>query len=68
MGHAHTLDVGLDGPKESIAIASVAEERGAEVVFRGTIGTRPCDLETLVRTLQSKAPPLLFVDEAGPGG
>jgi hypothetical protein len=61
MGHAHTRDVGRDGHKASIAVASVAEARGAAVVFLGTIGTRPCDIATLVRTLQSKAPPLLLV-------
>jgi transposase len=68
MAHSHTLDVGLDVPKESIAVAYVAEERGAAVVFLGTIGTRPCDIETLVRTRQSKAPHLLLVYEAGPCG
>ena len=54
--------------KESIAVAYVSEERGAEVVFLGTIGTRQCDIDTLVRKLQSKAPHLLFVYEAGPCG
>jgi hypothetical protein len=43
MGHSHTIDVGLDVHKESIAVAYVSEARGAEVVFLGTIGTRPCD-------------------------
>jgi hypothetical protein len=66
MGHSHTIDVGLDVHKESIAVAYVSEERGAEVVFLGTIGTRQCDIDTLVRTLQSKAPHLLLVYEAGP--
>jgi transposase len=45
-----------------------SEERGAEVIFLGTIGTRQCDIDTLVRKLQSKAPPLLLVYEAGPCG
>jgi transposase len=68
MGHTNTIDVGLDVHKESIAVAYVSEERGAEVVFLGTIGTRQCDIDTLVRKLQSKAPHLLFVYEAGPCG
>jgi transposase len=38
------------------------------VVFLGTIGTRPCDIDTLVRQLTSKAQPLVFVYEAGPWG
>jgi transposase len=68
MGHSHTLYVGLDVHKESIAVAYAPEARGAEIVFLGTIGTRQCDLDTLGRRLQSKARHLLFVYEAGPGG
>jgi transposase len=68
MGHSHTIDVGLDVHKESIAVTDVSEERGAEVVCLGTIGTRPCDIDTLVRKLPSKAPHLLLVYEAGPCG
>src|SRR4029453_7534270 len=68
MGHTNTIYVGLDVHKESIAVAYVSEERGAEGVFLGTIGTRQCDIETLVRKPRSKAPHLLFVYEAGPCG
>jgi transposase len=68
MGHSNTLYVGLDVHKESIAVAYAPEERGAEIVFLGTIGTRQCDIDTLVRKLQSKARHLLFVYEAGPCG
>ena len=60
--------IGLDVHKEPIAVAYAPEERGAEVVFLGTIGTRQCDIDTLVRKLQSKAQHLLFVYEAGPCG
>jgi transposase len=68
MGHSQTLYVGLDVHKESIAVAYAPEERGAEVVFLGTIGTRQCDIDTLVRRLQSKAQHLVLVYEAGPCG
>jgi transposase len=68
MGHSTTLYGGLDVHKESIAVAYVPEERGTEVIFLGTIGTRPCDIDTLVRKRQSKAQHLLFVYEAGPCG
>lgn len=68
MGHSNTLHIGLDVHQESIAVAYAPDERGAEVVFLGTIGTRQYDIDTLVRTLQSKAQPLLLVYEAGPCG
>jgi len=58
----------MDRPKASIAVAYVAQEHGAEVVSLGTIGTRQCDIEKLLRQLQSKGQPLVFVDEAGPCG
>jgi transposase len=68
MGHSNTIYVGLDVHKESIAVAYAPEERAAEVSFLCTIGTRQCDIDTRVRKLQSKAPHLLFVYEAGPCG
>ena len=42
MARSSTLLVGLDVHKESISVAYVCEEREAEVVFLGTIGTRQC--------------------------
>ena len=49
-----TLYVGLDVHKESIAVAYAPEDRGAEVVSLGAIGTRQCDIDKLIRKLQSK--------------
>jgi transposase len=66
--HARPLDVGLDVPQESIAVAYAPEARAAEVVFLGTLGTRQCDLDQLVRQLTSQAKQLGFVSEAGPCG
>src|SRR5262249_3472436 len=63
-----TLYVGMDVPKESIAVASVAQAHGAEVVSLGPIGTRQCDSDKLLRHLQSKGQQLVFVYEAGPCG
>jgi transposase len=68
MNQSSTLYVGLDVHKESIAVAYVAQEPHAEVVYLGTIGTRQCDIDTLIRKLQSKSPHLVFVYEAGPCG
>ena len=63
-----TLYVGLDVHKESIAVAYAPEERRTEVVSLGAIGTRQCDIDKLIRKLQSKGAPLVFVYEAGPCG
>ena len=55
MPQSSTLYVGMDVHKESIAVAYVAQEHGAEVVSLGTIGTRQCDIDKLIRQLQSKS-------------
>ena len=65
MAHSSTLFVGLDVHKETIAVAYITEEREAEIVFLGTIGTRQCDIDKLIRKLQAKGKTLHFVDEAG---
>ena len=52
MPQSRTLYVGMDVHKESIAVAYVAQEHGAEVVSLGPIGTRQCDIDKLIRQLQ----------------
>jgi transposase len=68
MSHSSTLFVGMDVHKDSIAVAYVAQDHGAEVTYLGTIGTRQCDIDQLIRKMQSKAKHLIFVYEAGPCG
>ena len=68
MAQSSTLFIGLDVHKETIAVAYVAEERDAEVVSLGTIGTRQCDIDKLSRKLQAKGKRLHLVYEAGPCG
>jgi transposase len=68
MSQARTLDIGMDVHKDSMAVADVAPDHGAEVTDLGTIGTRQCDSDHLTRTLPAKATPLVFVSEAGPCG
>ena len=68
MHQSSTLYIGLDVHKEAIAVAYVAQDQEADVTYLGTIGTRQCDIDQLIRTLQSKAKQLVFVYEAGPGG
>jgi len=68
MHQSTTLSIGMDVHKESMAVASIAQDHGAEVTYLGPIGTRQADINQLVRTLQSKAKHLIFVYEAGPCG
>jgi transposase len=68
MSQSSTLFVGMDVHKDSIAVAYVAQDHGAEVIYLGTIGTRQCDIDQLIRKMQSKAKHLVFVYEAGPCG
>ena len=63
-----TIYVGLDVHKDTIAVAYAPDDRGAEVVSVGTIGTRQYDIDKLIRKLQSKGATLVFVYEAGPCG
>jgi transposase len=68
MNHSSTLYIGMDVHKDSIAVVYVAQDHGAEVTYLGTIGTRQCDIDHLIRKMQSKAKDLVFVYEAGPCG
>jgi hypothetical protein len=43
MSQSSTLFIGMDVHKDSIAVAYVAQDHGAEVMYLGAIGTRPCD-------------------------
>ena len=47
-----TLFVGLDVHKESISVAYVPDDRRAEVTYVGRIGTRPADVDQLLRRLK----------------
>jgi len=68
MHQSRTLDVGMDVPTGSSAVAYVAKEHDAEVISLGTFGTRQCDSDTLMRKLQAQATHLVCVSEAGPCG
>ena len=68
MPPSRTLYGGMDVHEDSIAVAYGAQDHGAEVVSLGTIGTRQCDIDTRLRLLQSKSPPLVLVWQAAPCG
>jgi transposase len=68
MAQGSRLFIGLEVHKETIAVAYGLEERAAEVVFLGTIGTRQGDLDKGSRKLQAKGKPRHLVYEAGPCG
>ena len=61
MAQSRTLFVGMDVHTETIAVAYVAQEPGADVTHLGTIGTRQCDIEQRIRKMQSKAQHLIFI-------
>jgi transposase len=68
MRNGSTLYVGLDVHKDSIAVAYASDDGATAPVHVGAIGTRQCDIDALVRKLQSKSPQLVFIYEAGPCG
>jgi transposase len=68
MSQSSTLFIGMDVHKDAIAVAYVAQDHGAEVMDLGPLGTRQCDIDQLIRKMQSKATHLIFVYEAGPCG
>ena len=57
MPQSSTRSSGMDVHQESIAVAYVAHDHGAEVPYLGPLGTRPADIDHRIRTLQSKANP-----------
>src|SRR6266480_3456051 len=68
MRNGSTLYVGLDVHKESIAVAYATTDAPTNPVHVGAIGTRQCDVDALVRKMQSKSAQLAFIYEAGPCG
>ena len=68
MSQSRTLFIGMDVHKDTIAVAYVAQDHGAEGTSLGTIGTRQCDIEQLIRKMPSQATHLIFGYEAGPCG
>ena len=55
MSQSNTRFVGMDVHKDSIAVAYVAQDHGAEVMYLGAIGTRQCAIDQMIRTMQSKS-------------
>ena len=51
MHQSTTLYLGMDGHPESMAVASSAQDHGAEVTDLAPSGTRPADLHPIVRKL-----------------
>ena len=68
MSQSRTRFLGMEVHTDAIAVASVAQEHGAEVASLGTIGTRQCDIDQRIRKMPSKATHLIFIYEAGPCG
>jgi transposase len=59
---------GMDVHPESMAVAYVAQDHHAQVIYLGTIATRYGGIDQRIRNMQSEAKQLVFVDEAGTCG
>ena len=69
MSQSSTLFIGMDVHKESIAVAYVAQDHGAEVDLpRAPLAPVSVTSINCIRKMQSKATHLVFVYEAGPCG
>jgi transposase len=68
MTPSRPLSVGLDVHKDSMAVASAAQDHGGAVVALGHFGTRQRDIAPLLRRLPSQSPQLVLVSAAGPCG
>jgi transposase len=68
MSQPTPLFVGLDVHKDSIAVAHAAGGQSEPPHFVGSVGTRQCDIDMVVRRLHAKAEHLVFAYEAGPSG
>src|ERR1700756_1972344 len=68
MSQSRTLFIGIDVHKDSMAVADVAQDHGAEVTDLGTIGTRQGDMDPRIRKMPSTAKHLIFAYAAGPCG
>jgi transposase len=68
MPQSRPLSSGLDVHNASMAVAYVAQHHGADVVFLGSMGTRPCDRATRLRRRPSTSTHLVVGSEAGPCG
>jgi transposase len=68
MNHNTTVFVGLDVHKDFIAVAYVPDDRDAEIIYLGPIGSRQSDIDKLTGRLQPKASRLIFAYEADPSG
>ena len=68
MSQSRTLFLGMAGHKDTMAMAYVAQDPGAEVTSLGTLGTRQGAIDHLLRKRPANAPHLIFVSEAGPCG
>jgi transposase len=65
MSQSGTRFLGMEVHNESIAVASVAPEHGAEVPCLGSLGTRQCDSDPRIRKRPSQATSLVCVYAAG---
>ena len=68
LAQSRPLLIGMDGHKDTMAVAYIAPDQGAAVPSLGTSGTRPCESDPLMRKMPSTAQPRIWVYAAGPCG
>jgi hypothetical protein len=68
MSQSRTRCLGMEVHQDALAVASVAQEHGAEVPSLGRMGTRQGAIDQMLRTRPATATPLLVRSDAGPCG
>jgi hypothetical protein len=68
MAQSRPLLIGMDVPKDPMAVVYVAQAPGADVTSLGTRGTRQGASDQRLRQRPSTATHLLLVSAAGPCG
>jgi hypothetical protein len=68
LSQSTTRFIGMDVHPDPSAMASMAQDHGAEGSSRGRSGIRQCALVPRVCKMPSQAKHLLCVSDAGPGG
>jgi len=65
MSQSSTLCIGMDVHQAPITVAYVPQDHGAHSTYLGAISPRQCDIDQIIRKMQSKAQHLICIYAAG---